>query len=60
MNWQNFFHMGGYAVYVWSSYGIAALLLVGNLWLSLRQQHRIIKAMKKRLHPATQHQESQA
>ncbi len=41
MNWQEFFHMGGYAPYVWSSYALAALVLVVNLlmpWLQHRQQ----------------------
>ena len=26
---QEFFHMGGYAVYVWSSYGVVAVVLIG-------------------------------
>ncbi len=30
---QGFFHMGGYAAYVWSSYGVsAAALLALTLW----------------------------
>ena len=39
MNWTEFFAMGGYGVYVWGSYGCAALVLVGNV-LSARYQHR--------------------
>lgn len=31
-----FFHMGGYAFYVWSCYGIAALVIIGLAWQSLR------------------------
>lgn len=31
-----FFHMGGYAPYVWSSYGIAALVIIALVWQSLR------------------------
>ena len=28
-----FFHMGGYAVYVWSAYGIVAAVLIGlTVW----------------------------
>lgn len=30
MNWAEFFHMGGYAFHVWTSWGITALLM---LWL---------------------------
>ncbi len=33
---SEFFAMGGYAVYVWGSYGVAALVLVALLLLSLR------------------------
>ena len=29
MSPSEFFHMGGYAVYVWSSYGLALVLMVG-------------------------------
>lgn len=28
MNWQEFFAMGGYAFYVWTSYGITFVLLL--------------------------------
>lgn len=31
-----FFAMGGYALYVWGSYGVAAAVLIGLLLLSLR------------------------
>lgn len=33
---SEFFSMGGYALYVWSSYGVAAAVLIGILLLSLR------------------------
>jgi len=29
MNWAEFFHMGGYAWYVWTSWGLTALVLFG-------------------------------
>ncbi len=32
----NFFNMGGYAVFVWSSYGIAAVTLIGLFCHGLR------------------------
>jgi heme exporter protein D len=31
MTWQDFLHMGGYAFYVWTSYGIAFIVLVVNI-----------------------------
>ncbi|WP_114089295.1 heme exporter protein CcmD [Thalassospira profundimaris] len=33
---SNFFEMGGYAGYVWSSYGLATIALVVLLMVSLR------------------------
>ena len=32
--------MGGFANYVWPAYGLAAVILIGNLWLSARQLRR--------------------
>ncbi len=34
-----FFSMGGYAFYVWSSYGLAALTLGGLTWFSFATAH---------------------
>ena len=28
---REFFHMGGYAFYVWSAYGVALVVLVANV-----------------------------
>jgi len=28
---REFFYMGGYAFYVWSAYGVAAIVLVANV-----------------------------
>ena len=35
MHWgsaENFLAMGGYGFYVWSSYGVTALLLAAEVW----------------------------
>ncbi|EAR20576.1 heme exporter protein CcmD [Nitrococcus mobilis] len=33
MSWHEFLHMGGYGIYVWSAYGVAAVVLIANaLW----------------------------
>jgi heme exporter protein D len=45
MNWTSaseFFAMGGYGLYVWGSYAMAALLMVGEA-LALRRRHRQAK-----------------
>jgi len=42
MNLNEFFHMGGYAFYVWTSYGIALAVLLINVILPLRQRKKLI------------------
>lgn len=37
MNLSEFLHMGGYAPYVWSCYGLTALVLIGMEWAGRRQ-----------------------
>ncbi|GAB3683934.1 heme exporter protein CcmD [Salinisphaera aquimarina] len=39
--WQQFWAMGGYAPFVWSSYGIAAVVLLGNIITPLIA-HRVL------------------
>ena len=44
MNWTSlgdFFHMGGYGVYVWGSYGAALLLFAAEI-LQLRARRRTL------------------
>jgi heme exporter protein D len=43
MTWSEFFSMGGYALYVWGSYGLALIAIGGEILLLLRRQ----KALKK-------------
>lgn len=39
MNLAEFFHMGGYAFYVWGSYAVtAALMVVEVVWLVRRRR----------------------
>lgn len=48
----DFFHMGGYAIYVWSSYGLALLILVGLLAASLmglRRKERLLRSLEQTL-----------
>jgi len=42
MNLNEFFHMGGYAFYVWTSYGIALAVLLINVILPLRQRKKLM------------------
>jgi heme exporter protein D len=47
MNWSEFFHMGGYAFFVWTSYGLALVVVVANIVAPLMQRKRVIKHIKR-------------
>jgi heme exporter protein D len=42
MSLNEFFHMGGYGIYVWSSYGIALIVLLANIIAPLRQRRKLL------------------
>ena len=42
MNWREFFHMGGYALYVWGSYSVALLVLFAEV-SALRSRARTLR-----------------
>ena len=43
MNWSKFFSMGGYAFYVWGSYGVTLLLLGGEVLMLLKRKRNLAK-----------------
>ena len=43
MNWNEFFYMGGYAFYVWGSYGVTAALLLAEVLLVLARKRRVMR-----------------
>lgn len=59
MSASEFFHMGGYALYVWSSYGLALVLLGWTFISPILSKKNIIKELKiKYRQQARQQQES--
>ena len=42
MTLNEFLHMGGYAFYVWTSYGLALAVLLINVILPLRQRRKLL------------------
>ena len=44
---KEFFAMGGYAVFVWSSYAIVAVVLYANVLAAKLQRKRIIKEVQQ-------------
>lgn len=47
-DWQQFFHMGGYAFYVWTSYSLAFVILLINLILPLMCQRNLFKVLARK------------
>ncbi|ASJ95263.1 MULTISPECIES: heme exporter protein CcmD [Shewanella] len=45
----DFFNMGGYAFYVWLSYGITAFALGTLILVSLRQKRKILTEISKKM-----------
>ena len=52
MDWQQFFYMGGYGFYVWTAYGITALVLIVNLLSPVLQRRQWLQqaARKQKRH----------
>jgi len=44
MNWSKFFSMGGYALYVWGSYGVTFVLLGVELLLLLKRKRDLARS----------------
>ena len=41
--------MGGYAFYVWTSYALAAAVLLANLFVPLRLRRRLLAELKRKI-----------
>lgn len=49
MSLSEFLNMGGYATFVWSSYGLTLIVLVINWWLPYQQHKQNLKKLKRQL-----------
>jgi heme exporter protein D len=50
MQWHSvgeFLEMGGYALYVWGSFGACALAMIVEPWLLRRQHQQIVQTLKR-------------
>jgi len=45
---SEFFHMGGYGFYVWTSYGIALLILVANVLSPILLKKKLLSELARR------------
>ncbi|MDH5388393.1 MAG: heme exporter protein CcmD [Gammaproteobacteria bacterium] len=46
-SWSEFLHMGGYATFVWSSYGLALVMVVFNIVSPMIERKRVIARVKR-------------
>ncbi len=47
MSLSEFFDMGGYAVFVWSSYALALVVLIANVWLPWQRHRQSLRKLKR-------------
>jgi len=47
MNWSEFFHMGGYAFFVWTSYALTFAVIIANIILPIMQRKKVIARIKR-------------
>lgn len=47
MSWTTFFEMGGYGLYVWTSYLAAVVVLVLNVLIPLRRNRTMRRALQE-------------
>lgn len=49
MNWAEFFAMGGYGKFVWSAYGMTAIIIVLNIVLPMRRHKQVLHMLRELL-----------
>lgn len=47
-SWSEFFAMGGYALYVWGSFGLCAVAMIAEPWLLRRRRLQIERSLQRR------------
>ena len=49
MQWNSvseFLDMGGYALYVWSSFGLTAAVVIIEIWQARQQRQRVLDGLR--------------
>lgn len=49
MNWAEFFHMGGYAYYVWSAWGLSFAVLLWQWLQPTLKRKRLINQLSRQI-----------
>jgi heme exporter protein D len=43
-SWVDFWHMGGYGLYVWGAYAVCLVAMLAEPWLARRHRQRALRA----------------
>ena len=46
-SWEEFWDMGGYAVFVWGSYGVVFAGVALELWLAMRRRSAVLITLRR-------------
>ena len=46
-SWAEFWAMGGYALYVWGSFAVTALLMALEVWQARRQRGETLRSLRR-------------
>ncbi|EIJ43312.1 heme exporter protein CcmD [Beggiatoa alba B18LD] len=46
---SEFFNMGGYAFYVWTSYGLAFIVITANVIVPLNHKRELLQSLTRRM-----------
>ncbi len=49
---KDFFAMGGYAFYVWTSYAVAGVVLIANILIPIRLRLRLLADIARKMRRA--------
>jgi|TARA_B110000285_G_C15052470_1_gene577733 heme exporter protein D len=55
MNWTEFFEMGGYAFYVWSAWGITALVMGWQVGRAKYRKRQLYKDIRRQIQREQKH-----
>ena len=55
MNLEEFFHMGGYAFYVWSSYGLTFIVLMMIFFKPMMTKKQVLKDLRMKFRQQERH-----
>ncbi len=55
MTLAEFIHMGGYAPYVWGSYGLAFVVLLANLLAPWRRRRKLLREISVQVQNSEEH-----